>query len=166
MGGIREQIPPSEIQAVVAIEFFVVHIVMGGRGMPFENRMIDETFREQLVAQMAQNIVAQIVRDENENSCGVSRYRESDNRQYCNLNRGFHRVKSVGGPRRWIGGKMTSLVDVFENSFPVKQPMRPIKIGVVQYQHQDDAEPEIACPIVGNIEINQRPTFLRRVINR
>ena len=80
MGGFREQIPPSEIQAVVAVELFVVDIVMGGRGVPFENRVIDETSREQFVAQMTQNIVAQVIRDKNEKGCGVNRYRKSDDR--------------------------------------------------------------------------------------
>ena len=90
------------------------------------------------------------------------RYGESYQWYNAHLNNGLSRVKGISSKRCWIDRQVVYLMHVFKNGLPVHQSVRPVKIGVVQKDHQDDAEKEIEVAMLIDIVIDPCITLLAR----
>ena len=68
----------------------------------------------------------------------------------ANLHQGLPRVKRIRRPRRGIGGLVVNAMHPFVEPRKVHQPVRPIKIGIMQKQ-KDRKNQEIIkpTPLVG-----------------
>ena len=81
----------------------------------------------------------------------------------------FQRMKRIGRPRRRIGTLMVHQVKMFKKPFVVHQPVRPVKIGIVQKEQDGKCGEKISVPVLlyigikssgacngGNVQNNER----------
>lgn len=69
------------------------------------------------------------------------------------MNDGFEGVEAERGPRGGVVAEMVRAVDDAEQRRPVHEPMRPIEPGIVDDDHRDDGEDEVAPPEAFHIDV-------------
>lgn len=81
----------------------------------------------------------------------MHRHDEGDDHDDPCLHNGFQRVKGEGSPGCRIGTEVVYLMKPPENRRVVHGPMSPVKVRVVNNQHERDAKPEIDPAVIGRI---------------
>ena len=139
----HDTIPEQEIQAVVAFEELVMLVVVYGSIDPFTQPVCIEAFRIELPAAVTVNIVNDHEQEEEGQMKLVNGdgKQEDDNNTY--FHEGFQRVKGIGSPGGGVNGFMVYQMENAEQCGMMHQAMGPVKISIMDEQHERECHPEI-----------------------
>ena len=90
----------------------------------------------------------------------MNRYGQGDEREDAGLDDGLDRAEAIGRPGAGVVALMVHAMDEPEELRMVDEPVRPIKIGVVHEDHDDDAAPEPAPAVVLDVAVDGSPAGL------
>ena len=93
MGCIHPDIPPAEIDGVVAAEVFVVEIVVGGSVEPAAEAILGEPFREHFVTEVTGDVEDGHPKEKGEQGERVDGKGEREDEKNSCFDDGFERVE-------------------------------------------------------------------------
>lgn len=98
MQGAHQSVPDGEVQAIVAPEVLMMHVVVGGGVDPFGQPTLVKTFREELIPHVSNHVFQHHEHGKCENGKDVNGKQEEKDEDDAKFNNCFQRVKAEGGP--------------------------------------------------------------------
>ena len=114
----------------------------------------------EFVAGVAGDVERDRPKHEQSESERVDRHRQRDEREDAGLDDGFDRAEAIGRPWAGVVALMVHAMDQPEEPRVVDEPVRPIEVGVVYENHDDDAAPEPAPSVILDVAVDERPAGL------
>jgi len=137
----------------------MVHIVMSRSILPVQPFVPDETFREQLIPQMTHYISKYHIKTRYCQRQRVGWYYPGNNRHDACLDHSFYRMEGKGRQRSRVMAQMMDTMHIPEYSFLVHQPMRPVKISIVQQDDKYNAACKINQRMIPQMEVHSGIAF-------
>jgi hypothetical protein len=122
--------------------------------MPFKQPVACKPFREYLKPKMPNHIQQKRIDRKYYQRYRMIWHNEGNNRNNTHFDNRLYRMKSISSERSGVDRKMVRFMRNPEQWLPVHQPVRPVKISIMQEDHQDDTEKQVEIAIVMNIVIH------------
>ena len=154
MGGTHYPVPKSKIEAVIAFEILVVHIVVNGCIEPFTKPMPVKPFGEKFVPKMTIYIVHRHENKKGKNMNEMYGYGKCKHINDTGFYYRFSGVKGKGCPGRRVGAFVMYDMEKTEQFRVVHHTVCKVKISIMHQQHYRKNNNKIQCSTLADIRIN------------
>ena len=139
----------------------MVHDMVGGCVENPSERAFDEPVGINFKAGMPQDVVEQLPAHEGTKGKWVDWHQRSGEWKNPCLNQSLPWTEGKGSPWTGIVGLVMNTMHPFENARSVHPAVRPIKVGIVQQDREQNTGDEPAPAVLGEVKIHPHPSLAR-----